>query len=153
MTSCMCCRASIVNNPIHNEGFVSLTSALNRVGFSVPYGSRTRSLGNSRVHGVRASAVESYEGSSSFVNRMEIAWLISKQPRPVACSSCNSNGHIECKWCAGTGFFVLGDKMLCQVPSNSTSCVICTGKGSMRCSDCKGTGFRAKWLGQPPISK
>jgi hypothetical protein len=51
-----------------------------------------------------------------------------QQPRPVACSSCNSNGHIECKWCAGTGFFVLGDKMLCQVPSNSTSCVICTGK-------------------------
>lgn len=67
-----------MDNPIHNEGFVSLTSALNRVGFSVPYGSRTRSLGNSRVHGVRASAVESYEGSSSFVNRMEKAWLISK---------------------------------------------------------------------------
>lgn len=51
-----------------------------------------------------------------------------QQPRPVACSSCNSNGHIECKWCAGTGFFVLGDNMLCQVPSKSTSCVICTGK-------------------------
>lgn len=67
-----------MDNPIHNEGFVSLTFALNRVGFSVPYGSRTRSLGNSRVHGVRASAVESYEGSSSFVNRMEKAWLISK---------------------------------------------------------------------------
>ncbi|PQQ20992.1 protein EMBRYO SAC DEVELOPMENT ARREST 3 chloroplastic [Prunus yedoensis var. nudiflora] len=75
------------------------------------------------------------------------------QPRPVACSSCDSNGHIECKWCGGTGFFMLGDNMLCQVPSRGTSCVICTGKGSMCCSDCKGTGFRAKWLGQPPISK
>ncbi|KAL6216000.1 hypothetical protein ACLB2K_015426 [Fragaria x ananassa] len=149
----MCCRTSIVANPIHSDGFVSLITVLNRVRVSVPYGSRTRPLRNSRVSGVRASAVESYEGSSNFVNRMEKAWLISKQPRPVPCSSCNSNGHIECKWCASTGFFVLGDNMLCQVPSKSTSCVICTGKGSMRCSDCKGTGFRAKWLGQPPISK
>lgn len=26
-------------------------------------------------------------------------------------------------------------------------------QGSMCCSDCKGTGFRAKWLGEPPVSK
>lgn len=112
-----------------------------------------------------------------------------QQPRPIACSSCDSNGHIECKWCGGTGFFILGDNMLCQVPSRNSTCVICAGKvkdplmviicfpiyvesllyiirmsnsrpyylwsfqGSMSCSDCKGTGFRAKWLGEPPISK
>lgn len=53
-----------------------------------------------------------------------------QQPRPVGCSSCNSKGHVECKWCAGTGFFILGDNMLCQVPSRNTSCVICSGKVS-----------------------
>ncbi|KAF8400474.1 hypothetical protein HHK36_013772 [Tetracentron sinense] len=88
-----------------------------------------------------------------------------QQPRPIACSSCNSNGHVECKWCGGTGFFIIGDNMLCQVPSRNTSCVICAGKhngtflysyifqGSICCSNCKGTGFRAKWLEEPPLSK
>ncbi|KAJ9536979.1 hypothetical protein OSB04_029712, partial [Centaurea solstitialis] len=101
---------------------------------------------------VRASMVESSssENSSNFTKRMEQAWLISQQPRPVACSSCDSNGHVECKWCGGTGFFILGDNMLCQVPSRNTSCVICAGKGATSCADCKGTGFRAKWLEQPP---
>ncbi|KAJ4837003.1 hypothetical protein Tsubulata_022216 [Turnera subulata] len=85
-------------------------------------------------------------------------WLIKcslclQQPRPVACSSCDSNGHVECKWCRGTGFFIIGDNMLCQVPSRNTTCVICAGKGSMCCSDCKGTGFRAKWMEEPPVSK
>ncbi|XP_024996830.1 uncharacterized protein LOC112529703 [Cynara cardunculus var. scolymus] len=101
---------------------------------------------------VRASMVESSaENSSNFLKRMEQAWLISQQPRPVACSSCDSNGHVECKWCGGTGFFILGDNMLCQVPSRNTSCVICAGKGATSCANCKGTGFRAKWLEQPPI--
>ncbi|KAK4422379.1 hypothetical protein Salat_1820200 [Sesamum alatum] len=99
---------------------------------------------------VRASTVESH-GSSNFVHRMERAWLISQQPTPVACSSCDSKGHVECKWCSGTGFFILGDNMLCQVPSRNTTCVICAGKGSACCSDCKGTGYRAKWLGEPPV--
>lgn len=98
----------------------------------------------------RASMVDSHESPSDFARRTEQAWLISQQPRPVACLSCNSSGHVECKWCRGTGFFILGDNMLCQVPSRNSSCVICSGKGSMRCSDCKGTGFRAKWLGEPP---
>lgn len=102
---------------------------------------------------VRAAMVDSYGNSSNFIQRMERTWLISQQPRPVACSSCNSNGHVDCKWCNGTGFFIIGDNMLCQVPSRNTSCVICAGKGSMRCSDCKGTGYRAKWLGEPPIPK
>ncbi|XP_061368096.1 uncharacterized protein LOC133311094 [Gastrolobium bilobum] len=99
---------------------------------------------------VRASMVDS---SSDFVKRMEQAWLISKQPRPIVCSSCNSKGHTECKWCGGSGFFIIGDNMLCEVPSKNTSCIICNGKGSICCSDCQGTGFRAKWLEEPPTSK
>ncbi|CAN4075744.1 unnamed protein product [Withania somnifera] len=101
-----------------------------------------------RICIVRASAVD---GSSNFVQRIEKAWLISKQPRPIICSTCDSNGLVDCKWCGGTGFFILGDNMLCQVPSRNTSCVICAGKGSVCCTDCKGTGHRAKWLGDPPI--
>ncbi|XP_047306867.1 protein BUNDLE SHEATH DEFECTIVE 2, chloroplastic [Impatiens glandulifera] len=95
----------------------------------------------------RASIANSFE--SNFANRVEKAWLISQQPRPVSCSSCDSNGKVECKWCNGTGFFILGDNMLCEVPSRNTTCVICAGKGSTSCCDCKGTGFRAKWLGDP----
>ncbi|XP_027356325.1 uncharacterized protein LOC113865781 [Abrus precatorius] len=98
---------------------------------------------------VRVSMLDS---SADFAKRIERAWLISQQPRPIVCSSCKSKGHIECKWCGGTGFFILGDNMLCEVPSRNTSCVICAGKGSMCCSDCRGTGFRAKWLGEPPTS-
>ncbi|PON73191.1 Heat shock protein DnaJ, cysteine-rich domain containing protein [Parasponia andersonii] len=153
MTSCMLCRPMVVSNPIQKEGFKPSTRAFNGgFEFFVTHGINSRPL-SSRVCGVRASMVDSYESSSNFIKRMEQTWLISQQPRPVACSSCDSKGHNECKWCAGTGFFILGDNMLCQVPSRNTTCIICAGKGSMCCSDCKGTGFRAKWLGDPPISK
>uniref|UniRef100_J3MXL1 Uncharacterized protein n=2 Tax=Oryza brachyantha TaxID=4533 RepID=J3MXL1_ORYBR len=100
-----------------------------------------------------ASAVGSPGSSSDFARRMERAWLISQQPRPIPCSSCQSAGHVECKWCTGTGFFILGNNMLCEVPSKNTKCVICSGKGFATCADCKGTGFRAKWLEDPPVNK
>ncbi|XP_022750348.1 uncharacterized protein LOC111299429 [Durio zibethinus] len=156
MKSCASCyRPVIVGKSIEKKdiSFVSI----NRIAFGagiVPQSKTTtaRSKG-SRVLDVRVSVVDSYESSSDFVKRMEKAWAISQQPKPIACSSCNSKGHVECKWCGGTGFFILGDNMLCQVPSRNTSCVICAGKGSKCCFDCKGTGFRAKWLGEPPISK
>lgn len=77
MTSCLCCRPAIVAKSIHNEGFASPSRALNRVAGVVPYGTNGRSL-SLRFRGVRASAVDSYESSSDFVNRMEKAWLISK---------------------------------------------------------------------------
>ncbi|KDP33492.1 hypothetical protein JCGZ_07063 [Jatropha curcas] len=150
MTNCICyCGKSvIVPKSIDKMSFtVSTKPVLIRLGV-VP--SSTTTVSTSRVSLVRASMVDSYESSSNFARRMEQAWLISQQPRPVACASCHSNGHVECKWCAGTGFFILGDNMLCQVPSRNTTCVICTGKGSMCCPDCKGTGFRAKWLEEPP---
>ncbi|XP_062095010.1 uncharacterized protein LOC133800916 [Humulus lupulus] len=157
MTICMLCKpvAVVIAKPIRTNGFKSSTRALNGGAgcFFLTRGiSNTRPF-SSRVCGVRASMVDSFESSSGFIKRMEQSWLISQQPTPVACSSCDSRGHNECKWCAGTGFFILGDNMLCQVPSRNTTCVICAGKGSMCCSDCKGTGFRAKWLGEPPIHK
>ncbi|KAK3130111.1 hypothetical protein QOZ80_6BG0489060 [Eleusine coracana subsp. coracana] len=100
-----------------------------------------------------ASTVDSPGSSSDFAKRMDRVWLISQQPRPISCSSCQSAGHVECKWCAGTGFFILGNKMLCEVPSRNSKCVICAGKGFVSCANCKGTGFRAKWLEEPPVDK
>ncbi|XP_073288065.1 uncharacterized protein [Primulina huaijiensis] len=139
MSCCFCCK------PIH---FGPLKFGISR-GKVELMTKRKVGVGAGRV---RASKVESF-GSPNFSERMERAWLISQQPRPVECSSCNSEGHVECKWCSGTGFFIIGDNMLCQVPSRNTTCVICSGKGFACCSDCKGTGYRAKWLGEPPVSK
>ncbi|KAK9100095.1 hypothetical protein Scep_023525 [Stephania cephalantha] len=147
MWSCACAGSPILAKP-HSK------TPRNDVAMMEPWRGRSGwARVRFRVCVPKASMVDSYESSSNFVKRMEQAWLISQQPRPVACSSCESNGHVECKWCGGTGFFILGDNMLCQVPSRNTSCVICAGKGSTCCSDCKGTGFRAKWLGEPPIPK
>lgn len=54
--------------------------------------------------------------------------LFLQQPVPVACESCCAQGMKECEWCSGSGYFVLGDKMLCEVPSRNTHCVICHGE-------------------------
>lgn len=89
------------------------------------------------------------DSAAEFVKRAERAWMISKQPRPLKCASCEAIGRKECVWCQGTGFFILGDSMLCEVPSRNTTCVICSGQGAVPCKDCKGTGFRAQWLGPP----
>lgn len=77
MNSCMLSRPIAVAKPIRNKGFVSPTRALNGAGFFGRHGPITRSL-SSRVRGVRASMVESYESSSNFIKRMEQAWLISQ---------------------------------------------------------------------------
>ncbi|KAL3693245.1 hypothetical protein R1sor_006896 [Riccia sorocarpa] len=89
------------------------------------------------------------ENVNDFVKRMEKTWLISKQPRPVKCKICEASGRLDCPWCQGTGFFMIGGKMLCEVPSRNTLCKVCFGEGTIPCDDCKGTGFRAKWLGDP----
>ncbi|WCJ30432.1 DnaJ/Hsp40 cysteine-rich domain superfamily protein [Euphorbia peplus] len=155
MMNCICCcsKPSIFPKSIEKMSFASSSNSPPiSFGGAVPNRSIFAGAG-ARVCIVKASMVDSYESSSDFTKRMEQAWLISQQPRPVVCNSCTSNGFVDCKWCAGTGFFIIGDNMLCQVPSRNTTCVICAGKGSTRCCDCKGTGFRAKWLQEPPISK
>eukprot|EP00850_Spirogloea_muscicola_P010220 SM000059S18697 [mRNA] locus=s59:420205:420679:- [translate_table: standard] len=68
---------------------------------------------------------------------------------PVPCERCGAQGAEECRWCAGTGFFILGSKMLCDVEARSSRCVICHGEGVVQCDGCKGTGFRARWMGRP----
>lgn len=151
MSSCVCRSPKIWMEPMKKN---SAKIPLRRPPSDVVLNLVPRSFNGARVFKLRASTVDSSsESSSNFAKRIEQAWLISQQPMPVACDSCNSKGTVECKWCAGTGFFILGDNMLCEVPSRNTTCVICAGGGSGRCPDCQGTGFRAKWLGKPPICK
>ncbi|XP_074307311.1 uncharacterized protein LOC141642417 [Silene latifolia] len=151
MSICVCCRPMIRIEPMKRRSFNVTFSGRNHQNGVVLQLMRLRL--SFRGVKVRASMLQdsSSPDDSPFAKRIEQAWLISQQPTPISCSSCNSRGHVECKWCAGTGFFIIGDNMLCEVPSRNTSCVICTGEGSTRCSDCQGTGFRAKWLGRPPI--
>ncbi|XP_054797427.1 protein PHOTOSYSTEM I ASSEMBLY 2, chloroplastic [Prosopis cineraria] len=145
MMSCVCCSgSSLIPATLAGKSFLFTAKLPIPI---VTANSRSRTIRNS---GICAFMVDS---SSDFIKRMETAWLISQQPRPIECSSCDSKGHIECKWCGGTGFFILGDNMLCEVPSKNTSCIICSGKGSTCCSDCQGTGFRARWLEEPPAPK
>ncbi|CAM6102815.1 unnamed protein product [Calypogeia fissa] len=111
----------------------------------------------SRRRQVQALLLEPSDGAQEnldeFVKRMEQTWSITKQPRPVQCKSCSASGQVECPWCKGTGFFFLGDHMLCEVPSRNTTCRVCFGRCTLPCDDCKGTGFRAKWLGEPQKPK
>ncbi|KAL6012214.1 hypothetical protein ACLOJK_002692 [Asimina triloba] len=144
MSICSSCRVLIIQSSLKEINSCP-SSRMLVVGPSIP---RRR-----KQFRVSSMAVDSQESTSDFAKRTEQAWMISQQPRPVACTSCNSNGYVECKWCGGTGFFIIGDNMLCEVPSRNTSCVICAGKGSTCCADCKGTGFRAKWLGEPSPAK
>ncbi|KNA24304.1 hypothetical protein SOVF_017100 [Spinacia oleracea] len=147
MSCCLCCKPLIWIEPIkRNSAIIPL-----RRFHSVVVSGLMHQRFNFKV---RASMVDSSSDSSSnFADRIEQAWSISQQPTPIPCSSCSSNGSVECKWCAGTGFFIIGDNMLCEVPSRNTTCVICAGEGSTQCSNCQGTGFRARWLGKPPIYK
>ncbi|XP_002981137.2 uncharacterized protein LOC9658332 [Selaginella moellendorffii] len=111
--------------------------------------SRIRVVASSGVIAGPSDSAKEEEGDMpGFIQRMEQTWLISKQPRPVACSRCQACGKRECPWCKGTGFFILGDNVLCEISSHNTSCYICAGKGVVNCDQCKGTGYRAKWLGQ-----
>ncbi|KMT16970.1 hypothetical protein BVRB_2g044380 [Beta vulgaris subsp. vulgaris] len=152
MSCCLCQKPSIwiepINNLKKNSAIIPLRRAQN-----VVVSRMINQRFNFKVQASMVDSSSSSDNSSNFANRIERAWLITQQPTPIACSSCSSNGHVECKWCAGTGFFIIGDNMLCEVPSRNTTCVICAGEGSTQCSDCQGTGFRAKWLANPPIYK
>ncbi|RVX19926.1 hypothetical protein CK203_004974 [Vitis vinifera] len=71
MSTCVCCSTPAILGK-SKEG-VSNGVVLKPPG-SI---SSSRSM-NSRVFGVRASMVDSYESSSNFAKRMEQAWLISQ---------------------------------------------------------------------------
>lgn len=160
-----CCRAPLCTSLLAHHGTLSWSSALltpaqgiglrfshSRVAIKGP-GLRVPSSRGRRVAAAPRALVMQpsgeHEKAENFAKRLEQVWGIRKQPQPVACETCMAQGFGECPWCRGTGFFILGDNMLCEVPSRNTSCHICDGKGTLPCDDCKGTGFRARWMEIP----
>lgn len=51
----------------------------------------------------------------------------------LACTACNSTGHLLCATCAGRGWMVCPD---------------CRGRTKMRCTTCRGRGYVADWADQ-----
>ncbi len=51
----------------------------------------------------------------------------------LACTACNSTGHLLCATCAGRGWMVCPD---------------CKGRTKMRCETCRGRGYVADWVDQ-----
>lgn len=51
----------------------------------------------------------------------------------LACTACNSTGHLLCAACAGRGWIVCPD---------------CKGRTKMRCDTCRGRGYVADWADQ-----
>jgi hypothetical protein len=51
----------------------------------------------------------------------------------LACTACNSTGHLLCAGCAGRGWVVCPD---------------CKGRTKMRCETCRGRGYVADWVDQ-----
>jgi hypothetical protein len=51
----------------------------------------------------------------------------------IACTACNSTGHLLCVTCAGRGWIVCPD---------------CKGRTKMRCDTCRGRGYVADWVDQ-----
>lgn len=150
--ACCCCSLpssatspSMVQLPLMRSSRVQSFPGRSRMWVCSP-----RKCHSRKVMALVVDPSDSARGSvEDFVARMEKTWLISKQPRPVSCTACNAEGRTECPWCKGTGFFILGDNLLCEVPSRNTTCLICSGQGAVQCKDCKGTGYRARWMDSP----
>lgn len=58
------------------------------------------------------------------------------------CDLCNGTGMVDCRFCAGTGFFTIGRTLM----GKGKSCTICSGTGEEICKKCRGSGAIAKWV-------
>ena len=57
------------------------------------------------------------------------------------CLDCDGNGEIICKYCGGTGFFMLGNDLI----GTNNDCPVCNGTGMNECKKCMGAGYIVKW--------
>lgn len=56
------------------------------------------------------------------------------------CIACRGTGLLACRYCRGTGFFMLGEDLI----GTGNKCPVCTG-GEEKCGTCGGIGAIAKW--------
>ena len=57
------------------------------------------------------------------------------------CDKCNGEGYVECRFCAGTGFLMLGHELI----GTNNDCSVCKGTGQEECKDCMGAGYIVQW--------
>ena len=57
------------------------------------------------------------------------------------CVNCGGNGEIQCNYCRGTGFLMLGDELI----GTNNDCPACKGKCMIECKKCMGAGYIVEW--------
>ena len=57
------------------------------------------------------------------------------------CNKCDGNGDVECNYCGGTGFFMLGSDLI----GTNNDCPVCKGTGMTECKKCMGAGYIVEW--------
>ena len=57
------------------------------------------------------------------------------------CKECRGDGEIQCNYCGGTGFLMLGNELI----GTNNDCPACKGKGMIECKKCMGAGYIVEW--------
>lgn len=67
--------------------------------------------------------------------------LDNKKAKVNICQQCGGDGELLCRFCRGTGFFMLSDVLL----GTENDCPVCNGTGLETCKSCMGAGKIAIW--------
>jgi hypothetical protein len=60
----------------------------------------------------------------------------------MACKTCQGEGVVSCRFCAGCGFLTVGNEQVMM--GTGTTCPICQA-GEEACPSCRGSGWIARW--------
>mmetsp|Transcript_29283 Transcript_29283/g.59902 ORF Transcript_29283/g.59902 Transcript_29283/m.59902 type:complete len:168 (+) Transcript_29283:30-533(+) len=105
----------------------------------------------------QASLAYSFDAERE-AKRLELTWMIREMTvecdvdnrddvvRDVSqcgntCTTCSGSGKIICRFCKGTGFFMIGNDLI----GRNNACPTCRSKGEEVCQLCVGSGSIAKW--------
>ena len=85
------------------------------------------------------------------MKHLELIWRIREQTEVCdvtkedlcghMCETCDSEGEVRCRFCAGTGFMMLGHDLI----GTNNDCPVCNGSGEEECKDCMGGGYIVDW--------
>ena len=106
----------------------------------------------------RASLMQSFDPHTE-IDRLRLTWAIREaieecevEPESGSivrnssscgeqCLVCKGHGQVTCRYCRGTGFLTIVDKVI----AGGNDCPVCKGTGYEQCRACRGTGAIAKW--------
>ena len=106
------------------------------------------------------SETRSIQSTRIFRRNLELKWAIlgnidecevekDLQSCGNICKCCKGTGFIDCNFCAGTGFNVIGNRVFPKANLKSADnggCRVCDSRGEIKCKVCKGTGYVAGWV-------